>query len=110
MERVTYPIRVLKLLGVETLIVTNAAGGLNPESAVGDIFVLNDHIFLAGLAGVHPLRGPNMDHFGTRFPPLSDAYDLDLRRSAHRAWQKSRVSGSKRRLHEGIYAFVGGPR
>ncbi len=51
-----------------------------------------------------------MDQFGPRFPPLSDAYDLGLRRAAHAAWQKSRVSGSARRLHEGVYAFVGGPR
>ena len=110
MERITFPVRVFKLLGVETILVTNAAGGLHPEYAVGDIVVLNDHIFLAGLAGAHPLRGPNMDHFGPRFPPLSDAYDLDLRRAAHAAWQKSKVSGSTRRLHEGVYAFVGGPR
>lgn len=95
---------------METIIVTNASGGLHPEYAVGDIVILNDHIFLAGLAGVHPLRGPNMDSFGPRFPPLSDAYDLELRRSAHAAWQKSRVAGSKRRLHEGVYAFAGGPR
>ncbi len=92
------------------MIVTNAAGGLHPEYAVGDIVVLNDHIFLAGLAGAHPLRGANMDQFGPRFPPLSDAYDLDLRRSAHTAWQKSRASDSTRRLHEGVYAFAGGPR
>jgi purine-nucleoside phosphorylase len=92
------------------MIVTNAAGGLDPEYAVGDIVVLNDHIFLAGLAGVHPLRGPNMDQFGPRFPPLSDAYDLELRRSAHVAWRKSKVSDSSRRLHEGVYAFAAGPR
>lgn len=109
-ERITYPIRVFKLLGVEFIIVTNAAGGLEPEYAVGDIVVLNDHIFLAGFAGAHPLRGPNMDQFGPRFPPLSDAYDLELRMSAHTAWKRTRVSGSKRRLHEGVYAFVSGPR
>ena len=106
----TYPIRVFKLLGVETIIVTSAAGGLHPEYAVGDIVVLNDHLFLAGLAGVHPLRGPNADEFGLRFPPLSDAYDLSLRRSLHAAWKKNIVHESKRRLHEGVYAFVGGPR
>jgi purine-nucleoside phosphorylase len=108
-ERITYPIRVLKLLGVKTFVVTNAAGGLNPEYRVGDIVLLNDHIFLAGLAGNHPLRGPNIDIFGPRFPPLSDAYDLGLRRAAHAAWKKTQNKESKRRLHEGVYAYVGGP-
>jgi len=108
-ERITYPVRVFKSLGVETIIVTNAAGGLNPEYAVGDIVILNDHIFLAGLAGVHPLRGPNIESFGVRFPPLSDAYDLELRLKAHIAWKTCQKSSRKRVLHEGVYAFVGGP-
>ena len=67
-------------------------------------------MFLAGLAGMHPLRGPNMDEFGVRFPPLSDAYDLELRRFVHTAWEKVIPASSRRRLHEGVYAFVGGPR
>ncbi|KAL2830628.1 nucleoside phosphorylase domain-containing protein [Aspergillus pseudoustus] len=107
-DRVTFPIRVFKLFGVDTVILTNAAGGLNPDYVVGDIVLLNDHIFLAGLAGTHPLRGPNDEEFGPRFPPLSDAYDLDLRRQVHQAW-KVIDPESKRRLHEGVYAFVGGP-
>lgn len=106
---------------------TNAAGGLNSEYAVGDIVLLNDvretvksfersysntglqHIFLAGLAGTHPLRGPNEEEFGVRFPPLSDAYDLDLRRHVHQSWKKVISPESKRKLHEGVYAFCGGP-
>lgn len=64
---------------------------------------------MAGLVGIHPLRGPNVDDFGVRFPPLSDAYDLDLRRRAHKAWRKLGLDKQKRRLHEGIYAFVAGP-
>ncbi|KAL3483581.1 nucleoside phosphorylase domain-containing protein [Aspergillus germanicus] len=108
-DQVTFPIRVFKLLGVDTVILTNAAGGLNPDYVVGDIVLLNDHIFLAGLAGTHPLRGPNDEEFGPRFPPLSDAYDLDLRRQVHEAWGKVIDAESKRRLHEGVYAFVGGP-
>jgi len=68
------------------------------------------HINLAGLAGTHPLRGPNIDDFGVRFPPLSDAYDLDLRRRTHQVWKQTKRSTQKRRLHEGVYAFVGGPR
>ncbi|KAE8348224.1 nucleoside phosphorylase domain-containing protein [Aspergillus coremiiformis] len=108
-NQVTFPIRVFKHLGVDTLVLTNAAGGLNPEYAVGDIVLLNDHIFLAGLAGTHPLRGPNTEEFGPRFPPLSDAYDLELRRQVHRAWREVMDAKSERKLHEGVYAFVGGP-
>ncbi|KAI9367093.1 nucleoside phosphorylase domain-containing protein [Aspergillus egyptiacus] len=108
-DQVTFPIRVFKSLGVDTVILTNAAGGLNPDYVVGDIVLLNDHIFLAGLAGTHPLRGPNCEEFGPRFPALSDAYDLDLRRQVHESWAKLMNPGSKRRLHEGVYAFVGGP-
>ncbi|KAJ5701562.1 purine nucleoside phosphorylase [Penicillium malachiteum] len=129
MDQVAFPIRVFKLLGVNTVVLTNAAGGLNPNYNVGDIMLLNDasgksfglesfyswllttfqHIFLAGLAGVHPLRGPNIEEFGTRFPPLSDAYDLDLRRHVHQTWKEIIPSQNTRKLHEGVYAFVGGP-
>ncbi|KAF1948726.1 hypothetical protein CC80DRAFT_498020 [Byssothecium circinans] len=109
MDLVTFATRVCKLLGIETMIVTNAAGGLNQDYAVGDIVCLNDHLNLAGLVGVHPLRGPNIEELGVRFPPLSDAYDLDLRRRTHRAWKKLGLDQQKRRLHEGVYAFVGGP-
>ena len=62
--QVTLPVRVMHLLGVETLIVTNAAGGLNPEYKVGDMMVLKDHIFMPGLAGQNPLVGPNNEKYG----------------------------------------------
>lgn len=65
---------------------------------------------LAGLAGIHPLRGPNADEFGVRFPSLSDAYDLELRRKAHQAWKCMDRKEGSRGLREGVYAFVGGPR
>ncbi|KAL8873171.1 MAG: hypothetical protein Q9174_001323, partial [Haloplaca sp. 1 TL-2023] len=91
------------------ILVTNAAGGLDPDYRPGDIVLLNDHLNLAGLTGNHPLRGPNLDEFGVRFPALSDAYDLDLRRRAHDIWKRSDRFSDTRRLHEGIYAFVGGP-
>lgn len=71
---------------------------------------LYQHLNLAGLAGIHPLRGPNIDAFGVRFPPLSNAYSLELRRKAHRIWEQSDFSAQGRSLHEGVYAFVGGPR
>ena len=72
--------------------------------------IICQHINLAGLAGTHPLRGPNIDDFGVRFPPLSDAYDLGLRRQAHQAWKQFQRGSQTRRLHEGVYAFVSGPR
>jgi len=110
MEAVTFATRVCRILGVQTMILTNAAGGLNPDYRVGDIVCLNDHLNLAGLVGFHPLRGPNDEEFGLRFPPLSDAYDISLRQLAHRSWQDlRRQSPSQRQMHEGVYAFVAGP-
>lgn len=108
-EKVTFPTRVMKILGIQTVIVTNAAGGLNPEFSVGDIMILNDHINLPGLGGVHPLRGANEEDFGTRFPPLSDAYDLQLRKTMHLSYKKLDSVASTRKLHEGVYVFVSGP-
>jgi purine-nucleoside phosphorylase len=109
METCTFATRVCKLLGVLTMIVTNAAGGLNPDYSVGDIVLLGDHLNIPGMVGMNPLRGPNHDDFGVRFPPLSDAYDLELRRRAHRAWTKLELDKTPRRLHEGVYAFLAGP-
>lgn len=108
-EKVTFPVRVMKLLGIQSIIVTNAAGGLNPEYNVGDIMILNDHINFPGLAGNHPLRGPNEEAFGTRFPALSDAYDLSFRRTVHLAYRKLETVSTKRTVREGVYAFVSGP-
>jgi purine-nucleoside phosphorylase len=64
---------------------------------------------LPGFVGFNPLRGPNIEEFGVRFPPLSDAYDLELRRLTHQAWRKLGLGQQKRRLHEGVYAFLSGP-
>jgi purine-nucleoside phosphorylase len=80
------------------------------QARLADIVENLQHIFPAGFAGTHPLRGPNLEEFGPRFPALSDAYDLELRRHAHQAWKAVISESSKRRLHEGVYAFVGGPR
>jgi len=110
MDAVTFATRVCKVIGVETIILTNAAGGLNQSYAVGDIVCLNDHLNLAGLVGYHPLRGANEEAFGVRFPPLSDAYDLQLRQQAHQAWKDLRsASPGNRKMHEGVYAYVSGP-
>uniref|UniRef100_UPI00358EC605 purine nucleoside phosphorylase n=1 Tax=Myxine glutinosa TaxID=7769 RepID=UPI00358EC605 len=103
---VVFPVRVMKLLGVHTLLLTNAAGGLNPEYNVGDIMLMKDHIFLPGLAAHGPLVGPNDERFGPRFPSTSDAYDQELRAIA-RAVAKELKLGQ--RLREGVYVMEGGP-
>ena len=73
------PVRVMKLIGVEYLVVTNAGGGLNDMFTVGDIMVLKDHINLPGFACQHPLKGPNDDRFGPRFFPINDLYNKTYR-------------------------------
>ena len=104
-QALTFPIRVMSLLGARTLIVTNAAGGVNPTYRPGDFMLIHDHIYLPGLAGAHPLIGPNDERFGLRFPPLARAYDGQLRALAH-----SVAAGLPEiTLHEGIYTMVAGP-
>lgn len=101
----TLPVRVMGQLGAKMLIVTNAAGGVNPAYRPGDFMLLRDHINMPGLAGANPLIGPNDDRLGARFPPLAHAYDMDLRalaRTVATAW-------SEITLHEGVYTMVGGP-
>lgn len=101
----TLPVRVMQRLGARTLIVSNAAGGINPAYRAGDFMLLRDHINMPGLAGMNPLTGPNDERLGTRFPPLADAYDVELRtlaRSVAAQW-------SEMTLHEGVYTMVGGP-
>ena len=75
MAEVTLPVRVMQRLGVEKLIVTNAAGAINPEYVPGDVMFLSDHIAMIAMTGNNPLRGPNLDEFGPRFPDMSQAYD-----------------------------------
>ena len=105
-QQTTFPVRVCKKLGVSTVVVTNAAGGANPEYKPADLMIINDHINLAGFAGHHPLRGPNLDEFGPRFQPLSDAYSHKLR---HLFYTKAREIGVERPIHEGTYMYVAGP-
>eukprot|EP00842_Homolaphlyctis_polyrhiza_P005090 jgi/Hompol1/5582/HPOL_004556-RA len=107
LQRTVYPIRVMKLLGVSTLIVTNAAGGLNPTFNVGDIMLIADHVSMAGFGGFNALIGPNIEQFGVRFPPVSDAYDFDLRVTAVKAAHASGIPANI--LREGTYTFVAGP-
>ncbi|XP_047453316.1 purine nucleoside phosphorylase 6 [Mugil cephalus] len=105
-QTVTYPVRVFFLLGVETLIVTNAAGGLNGTYNVGDIMLIKDHINMPGFAGQNPLCGPNDERFGVRFPCMSDAYDRDLRALAKKTAEEQGCNGF---LQEGVYCMLAGP-
>ena len=101
---VTFPVRVLRRLGAETLIVTNAAGGLNETFATGDLMVLSDHLNIMGMAGQSPLIGPDEPELGVRFLDMLNAYDADLRQLAHSVAVEHGFE-----LREGVYAMVGGP-
>jgi purine-nucleoside phosphorylase len=104
MQQVTFPIRVMRALGVEEIIVTNAAGGLNPSFKAGDIMLITDHINLVGMAGLNPLHGPNDPTLGPRFVDMSRAYDPQLRDLARR------VAGELGfELRKGIYIMLAGP-
>ncbi len=104
MKEITLPLRAMQALGVRKLIVTNAAGGLNPAFNVGDLMVISDHINLVGIAGHNPLFGPNDPHLGPRFPDMSSAYDPEYRRHALFVARERNIP-----VHEGVYAMVGGP-
>jgi len=104
MAQVVLPVRVLQVLGIEMLIVTNAAGGLNPAFCPGDVMVIRDHINLVGMAGLNPLRGPNLDRFGPRFPDMSSAYDPALRALACAVAAEAEIP-----YHEGVYICLAGP-
>jgi purine-nucleoside phosphorylase len=107
LDATTFPIRVMQKLGARTLIVTNAAGGLNPAFNVGDLCLILDHVAIPSLSGNNALRGPNESAFGPRFPPLSDAYPASLRQLALDA--ATAINLSHDILHEAVYAYVGGP-
>ena len=104
MGQIGLPIRVMRLLGVEDLIVTNASGGLNMTYRPGEIMIIRDHINLIGMAGLSPLRGPNLSEFGPRFPSMNDAYDPDLRKIAHKVALESGIP-----CHSGVYISLAGP-
>jgi purine-nucleoside phosphorylase len=101
MEQVTFPIRVMQKMGVDTLIVSNACGGMNPGYRRGDLMRLDDHI---NLIGENPLRGPNLDELGPRFPDMSEPYDRGLGALADRVALEAGI-----RLHVGVYVAVAGP-
>ncbi len=101
MQQVTFPIRVLGALGVERLIITNASGGINPHFRSGDIVIVRDHI---NLLPENPLRGPNDERLGPRFPDMSQPYDARLRHLALEVAMEHRI-----RAFEGVYSALQGP-
>lgn len=104
MDQVTLPIRVMQRLGIEILVVTNAAGSVHPDYEPGDLMLITDHINLLGMAGPNPLRGPNLDQFGLRFPDMSRPYDRELSASAREVAASHGIV-----LHEGVYICLAGP-
>ncbi len=104
MAEVTFPIRVMKELGIHSVLLTNAAGGVNKGYQVGDLMLLEDHINLPGMAGANPLMGPNDDALGLRFVGMSQAYDRRLRRRALEVARDQAIP-----LHSGVYCGLSGP-
>ena len=101
MADVTYAIRVMKRMGIEKIIVTNAAGAVDSSFTPGDLMLISDHL---NLSGSNPLIGKNMDSFGVRFPDLSTAYSPELREVARKVAKDKDID-----LKEGVYAFMSGP-
>jgi len=104
LQQLTLPVRVMQLLGIKVLIVTNAAGAVNPNFRPGDVMLIVDHINFMGMAGQSPLRGPNDPALGMRFPDMSVAYDRELRALAVAAAEAAGIS-----IHQGVYICLGGP-
>lgn len=101
MQQVTFPIRVMKFLGIDTLILTNVSGSTNPDYEAGDIVIVKDHI---NLQSENPLRGENDERLGVRFPDMMHTYDVNLRQKALEIAQKNAITA-----HEGVYFSWQGP-
>jgi purine-nucleoside phosphorylase len=104
LQQVTLPVRVIRALGADTLVVTNAAGGINPEFRAGDLMLIEDHINMLGWGGQNPLVGPNDPDLGPRFPAMNPAYDPALIRLAEEAAAECNVP-----LRKGVYIVLAGP-
>jgi purine-nucleoside phosphorylase len=104
MTQVTFPIRVMQRLGIKVLILTNAAGAINPSFASGDVMLITDHLNLMGMVGLNPLIGPNLDELGPRFPDMSQAYDRQLCDFARLVASRQGIL-----LREGVYVGLSGP-
>jgi len=102
--QVTLPVRVMQRLGCNKLVVTNAAGAINPDFVPGDLMLINDHLNMIGMGGANPLFGPNLDEFGPRFPDMSQPYDRELLAFARQACDEANVE-----YQEGVYVSLPGP-
>jgi len=104
MAQVGLPVRVMQLLGVHTLLITNAAGGVNPGFNPGDLMLITDHVNLIGMGGLNPLRGANIASLGPRFPDMMDCYDPELRSLAIKVAAEAGIG-----LQQGVYVSLAGP-
>ncbi len=104
MAEITLPVRVMQVLGVEVLVVTNAAGAVNPNFEPGEVMLITDHLNLIGMGGLSPLRGPNLAEFGPRFPDMGQAYDRALAEMVRQVAEEQGIE-----LREGVYAGLAGP-
>ncbi len=104
MAQVTLPIRAMQRFGLDTLIVTNAAGGVNPDFQPGDVMLITDQLSFLGMMGQNPLMGPNYDEIGPRFPDMSQSYDRGLANLARAVARREGLT-----LREGVYAGLSGP-
>lgn len=104
MGEVTLPVRVMQRLQIPTLIVTNAAGGVNPNFSPGDVMLITDQLNLMGMSGLNPLMGPNLDELGPRFPDMSQPYDRELCDLTRKVAKENKIN-----LQEGVYAGLSGP-
>lgn len=101
MERITFPVRIMKQMGINLLVISNASGGVNPAYEIGDLMFITDHI---NLMGDNPLKGENIDALGPRFVDLSEVYDKDLTSIAVAIAERHNI-----RHHSGVFAAVSGP-
>lgn len=104
LHKIALPIRVMQLLNIHTLIITNAAGGIHQDFQAGDVMLITDHINMVGMNGLNPLIGPNLEQFGPRFPDMRNAYDPELRALAQKVANENDVP-----LQQGVYCGLSGP-
>jgi purine-nucleoside phosphorylase len=103
-ERIAFPVRLMRLLGTEVFVATNAAGGINKKLDIGDLVLVEDHLSLAGMAGLDPTRGENASQFGPRFTSLNRAYEPKLIEIMERSAAELGI-----RVHRGVYGYACGP-
>jgi purine-nucleoside phosphorylase len=104
MGQVTLPVRVMQRLELEMMIVTNAAGGVNPDFVPGDVMLITDNLNLMGMSGLNPLMGPNLDELGPRFPDMSQVYNKELMTVTRKVASEKDIT-----LREGVYCGLSGP-